>query len=933
MHSESAQASPPWCPIADGHAFAHIKLRILIVCFVAAAQGFTSVSCVRLGFELPPSGEDIVGGDVDSGGEPNTVGRDIDGDGIRNSRDTDMDGDGIPNESDTDMDGDLVPDIRDGSCPPDYFVQTAAEGSTVWVPCTCENGECNDGDNGNGHCVSCEEDYFGADCDRECSCLNGICEQNILGQGTCIGPCLTGWVGENCDECVGNFAGPNCDTCAPHFTGITCSTCAADWTGTNCEIPLCPAGYAPSVDNLVCVVIDECVALPNGGCDVHAQCENTGSGRTCTCDPGYSGDGVLCSTQLTDCAIVNYNDSTSPDGLYEVDPDGSGPSAPFQTYCDMKTDGGGWTLVLKADGAQPTFAYNATHWSDRGTYAADHPGFDGIEAKLASYSLVGFSQVLVRMRDASDTLRDLIIDQSANSMYDLIRSGTYTATSRGPSEWDSLMESGFLYGSCYRQGFNSNSSQYKVRIGILGDNNADCGSPNSFIGVGATASEFGGVAAGNYAVDDLSTQIRATKTFSYVFVRAPMQPPSALNYPAAIIEGAVGYPISHVPSVVGHPMEYTVTPPLPTGLALNTSTGAISGTPVTATEARLYTIRAANPLGTTAADISIVITNPPPRDCAGILDANPAAPSGIYTIDSDGPSGSSEPFENYCDMSTSGGGWTLVLKADGTKSTFRYGALYWTDSSLLYLPTNTSFDRNEAKLASFTTVAVSAVHVAMYDSGDSVTRYLPQPIALSQTWPSIHALMSTGSFVSSSLTATDWKSLLSSSTLQSNCNRGGFNVTPSLGDCASVRVGMHGNNEGSCDSNDSFIGIGGSYSAGGYSGAISVGNLVQGGSNVNQAAFGYLFVREGVAIPSAFVYSNPSPIYSIGTGIIPNTPTVSGHPCNFAISPALPEGLTIDIITGVIIGTPVVGASATTYSVTAQNSKGSISTSLTIEVQ
>jgi len=53
----------------------------------------------------------------------------------------------------------------------------------------------------------------------------------------------------------------------------------------NCFIPSC----LPCDD----VDIDECAA-DNGGCSAAADCINTPGSYSCTCLPGYSGDGYMC---------------------------------------------------------------------------------------------------------------------------------------------------------------------------------------------------------------------------------------------------------------------------------------------------------------------------------------------------------------------------------------------------------------------------------------------------------------------------------------------------------------------------------------------------------------------------------------------------------------------------------------------------------------
>ncbi|HEU5137049.1 MAG TPA: Ig domain-containing protein [Steroidobacteraceae bacterium] len=83
--------------------------------------------------------------------------------------------------------------------------------------------------------------------------------------------------------------------------------------------------------------------------------------------------------------------------------------------------------------------------------------------------------------------------------------------------------------------------------------------------------------------------------------------------------------------------------------------------------------------------------------------------------------------------------------------------------------------------------------------------------------------------------------------------------------------------------------------------------------------------------PSGLAYVAP-PAFTVGTAIAPLSPTVTGTVVSYSVAPALPAGLAINTSNGIISGTPTARTPAANYVVTAGNSGGSTTATVSITV-
>jgi hypothetical protein len=109
-------------------------------------------------------------------------------------------------------------------------------------------------------------------------------------------------------------------------------------------------------------------------CDDASSAAYPGAPESCDATADLDCDGTT-SDGCSSCAEILATGGASGDGLYDVDPDGtSGPLAETSTWCEMTTDGGGWTLVQRTVWDWADSGQLLTGFSDWATVSVGDPG-------------------------------------------------------------------------------------------------------------------------------------------------------------------------------------------------------------------------------------------------------------------------------------------------------------------------------------------------------------------------------------------------------------------------------------------------------------------------------------------------------------------------------------------------------------------------------
>ena len=148
------------------------------------------------------------------------------------------------------------------------------------------------------------------------------------------------------------------------------------------------------------------------------------------------------------------------------------------------------------------------------------------EGKFHVFNEMNFTKICMGMRDSGSSFSAVkfkeIKIQISHTLLNIFKTSKYISANIGRSAWLDLITNSVLQPNCNKEGLNVYGTQYpnaaKARLGIIGNNENECRSPDSVLGFG-TGGNLCGINPPASGVDSRCGPTIRKPTIGYIFLR------------------------------------------------------------------------------------------------------------------------------------------------------------------------------------------------------------------------------------------------------------------------------------------------------------------------------------------------------------------------------------------------------------------------------